>query len=686
MLEHRLPLAVYSYRLDASAARGTWTPFCDYSPEWVALTRGRACGAQVLFIDLPAWDDAFVACENRYADGPLRLDELARSHGFDCSDALWDHLFETAAANDLFERLSEYFDALRGDDEGDEMNVRREAHMAAWIGWALAQERGDVLVVCGGYHAPALARMTRQLRPAEPPPCTVPGDARVGSFLVPFSFKRLDSFAGYASGMPSPAFYQAVWEHHDQAPTYMIGQAVQHLRKIGQVVSAADHTAASVMTQGLARIRGNDPPTRVDTLDGLVSALLKEPLDAPLPWSERSVLPAGTAPFLVELVATYSGQRHGTLAAGTPAPPLVADATRALASVDLSLTRKPQRVRLSCADPQSEPARHILHRLRVLSIAGVELVATPSLARGEGDFVEVWHLVEVDGTLPSLIERAVYGADVPHAARERLRERIAQSSELLHFVGALRDAVLAGLPDIASDVSARAMAVVEREPVLSNAGLALEALRNIARRLDAGMDDLLTAVYERALWLLEAAGDAADVTFRSDDVLAVRSIARMPRTQDANACLERIASKQLASPGLRGACMGALWAAEASEALAARVCASIASPQLGDFLSGLAVTAREEMLASALLDVVDDRVQDLQDEDFLIALPALRRAFSYFPPSERLDISRRILERRGVVMDHSSLLEPVQLDDQAAQVEHSVLQIMQRYGLLMEEP
>ena len=31
--------------------------------------------------------------------------------------------------------------------------------MARWIAWAMAQGDGPVLVVCGGYHAPALARL-----------------------------------------------------------------------------------------------------------------------------------------------------------------------------------------------------------------------------------------------------------------------------------------------------------------------------------------------------------------------------------------------------------------------------------------------------------------------------------------------------------------------------------------------
>src|SRR5687768_15502736 len=69
LLAHEPPVAVYTYRRDERASRGTWTPFCAYSPEWVALRRGAEVGAEVLFIDLPAWHDAFRDIANRYADG-----------------------------------------------------------------------------------------------------------------------------------------------------------------------------------------------------------------------------------------------------------------------------------------------------------------------------------------------------------------------------------------------------------------------------------------------------------------------------------------------------------------------------------------------------------------------------------------------------------------------------------------
>src|SRR5690606_15710273 len=126
--------------------------------------------------------------------------------------ALWDHLFESVTDLDQLEaRLTQWFTSLRGDTPGSVGNVAREDMMARWIAWAMATQEGPVLVVCGGYHAPGLARRWREVdttMPQVPPPAGEPTSAddsdevRYGSFLVPYSFHRLDSFTGYASGMP----------------------------------------------------------------------------------------------------------------------------------------------------------------------------------------------------------------------------------------------------------------------------------------------------------------------------------------------------------------------------------------------------------------------------------------------------------------------------------------------------
>ena len=258
---HVLPIAIYSYALPRSlatssrTAHGSWTPFCDYSPEWVALRDGHAIGAQVRFIDLPAWDPAFSRVENRYSDHEQQVSQtlmdLAVEHGFDSTDTLWDHLFELTTDLAQVERdLAAYFDGFRGRvevgqgpagrpraDVGDR-DPQREAYMARWIDWALRAAPADatVLVVCGGFHKPALHALAGTTHVPRDPlaepgvPDPTLANPRTGSYLVAFSFRRLDAFTGYASGMPSPAYYQDVWEHGDAAAERMLFTAIHRLR------------------------------------------------------------------------------------------------------------------------------------------------------------------------------------------------------------------------------------------------------------------------------------------------------------------------------------------------------------------------------------------------------------------------------------------------------------------------
>ena len=138
LLGHELPVAVFTSYRDGERAHASWTPFCGYSPEWVALTEGRRCGAQVRFIDLPAWHPAFADRSNRYADAERRyadvVDRLCRVFAVDNVDVLWDHLFEIAPADRIEERLAAYFDLVRDGPAGED-DAAREAYMARWSRW-----------------------------------------------------------------------------------------------------------------------------------------------------------------------------------------------------------------------------------------------------------------------------------------------------------------------------------------------------------------------------------------------------------------------------------------------------------------------------------------------------------------------------------------------------------------------
>lgn len=753
LLDHDLPVAIFTSYRDETRQHASWSPLCAHSPEWVALTEGRAAGAEVRFIDLPAWHPAFATRANRYSDAERRhrdaVERLCATYAVDNIDTLWDHLFELDEwpPSALADALAAYFDLVRGDTETTGEDDAREAHMAAWVRAAVA-DAGDrpVVVVTGGFHRPALARLTgaspagsrqdagdspgagasaagtdadgaedagpegadpKSTAGADPESAegagsagpaagwpavpAFPDGAVGGSYLVPFSFRRLDAFTGYQSGMPSPRYYQRLWEDGPEAAADEIVVAVvDRLRARRQPVSTADLVGARTLALGLARIRGHPAPGRADVLDGLVGALVTDALDRPLPWTGRGQLAVGTDPVVVEMVAALTGDVVGRLHPDTPRPPLV-DAVEAelerhglpeAGVVDLDLTGGADLAR-----------SRVLHRLAALGIPGYDRGRSGPGPGAPPQLTEQWALSRTDGWLPALIEAGSYGATLESAAAAALGDRLdAGGADPDVLAGVLFDAMLCGLDDLSSDVTARAATLVGTVTELAGLGTLLATALGLWRHdrlFGVAHSDALGTVVDaavlRALWLVEAIrggpAPADDGRLRAlvavrDALLHASEVLTTP-VDAATGVFERGAAGDR-PPDLQGASVGLVWAVtEISPELApdsvagatgsgartdrieAAVRGSARVEVLGDFLTGLFALAREQVLAGAepgVLGILDEVVGRFGDDEFLVALPSLRLAFSWFPPRERHLIAERLLDRRGLRGSARSLL------------------------------
>jgi hypothetical protein len=358
-------------------------------------------------------------------------------------DTLWDHLFEgpvgargdAASLDELAARLEVYFERLRGEEPGGPRDAPREELMSRFAAWAQLEarartpERADVVLVCGGFHAPFVTRRTAQILAAyeaEPEPMAMPTiaapheSARFGSYLVPYTYRRLDAFAGYDAGMPSPGFYELVWERGaEHAAERLVELAVERLRKKKQLVSTADLIAARTLAEALRAMRGHAALLRTDILDALASALVKDGLEAPLPWARRGPMAPRTDPLLVEIVGALSGEREGKLDPRTPRPPLVFDVEAELTRHELSPTAEPRTVKLSLRDEAGRARSRVLHRLTVLSIPGFVRTAGPQWAT-DPVLDEVWTITRSNEQHPALIEASIWGATLEAAALARL--------------------------------------------------------------------------------------------------------------------------------------------------------------------------------------------------------------------------------------------------------------------------
>ncbi len=719
LLGHRLPVAVFSHYRDETRVATSWAPLCDYSPEWIALREGRAAGAEVRFIDLPAWHPAFAERgerqTNRYADAEARYAEATRrlcAHfSVDSVDALWDGLFEVTDVSDpdgLRARLDAYFEVVRGDAEADPGDRAREEYMASWVRAAVARAGGrPVVVVTGGFHQPALRALSRPADggsdwPTVPAP---PEGALGGSFLVPYSFRQLDAFAGYQSGMPSPGYYQRLWEGGpDTAAQNLLRSVAERLRARRVPVSTADLIAARGLARGLALLRGHPCETRVDVLDGLAGALIGDDLEQPLPWTGRGTLGAGTHPVVVEMVAACTGETEGRLHPDTPVPPLVNDVTERLARLGLAEADGP--VTLDLTDPAGLARSQVLHRLRVLGVPGFTRVAGPADG-GDPVFTERWEPGAASGREAALIEAGAYGARLDEAASVVLGERAREAGqEAGALAGLLFDAVLCGVGPLGEELLDALARQVGQVPELGSLGEVLttalglwrhDRVFGVARgRLLGGV---VAGAVDRVFWLAEGlhGGPGVDLprlralAAARDALLHAPELLSVTREAAAEAAA-RIGRDGRAPADLRGAAFGLRWALDRPDeaATAVRALAATCADTLGDWLAGLFALAREEVTAGAadgaepLIDVLDGIVSALPEEDFLTGLPALRQAFAFFPPRERERIAERLLQRRGRQGSARSLLrttaDPLLLA-RAAALEENVSRLLDRHGL-----
>ncbi|WP_322628670.1 DUF5682 family protein, partial [Halothiobacillus sp.] len=377
MLAHadaRAPLAIYTYSVQRATdadgeeqRRAAYYPFCDYSPELVALREAQRLAIPARFIDLDFTEQSVLEAFDGSAEAGSLLDErhyqrsgylqaLAQNLGCRDHEELWEHLFETSAPDLTLEahvgQLVAYCHLARLDSSdaalAAEGCLQREAEMAWHIREALTQRvpgDGPVLAVMGGFHAVVMPALLDQAGPRPARPKVRVTDA--ASALIRYSFDRLDRLNGYAAGMTSPAWHQRLWEQHQRLEAAGLGGVARLRREVVLTVLLdiaeelrARHAfplpmpalgAAYEQALRLANLRGRPAPVRDDVMDAIVSCFIKGDADAD--------------GMLVRSVARriLSGQALGTVPAGVERPPLVKD---------FELRARRQRLKIDASEPR----------------------------------------------------------------------------------------------------------------------------------------------------------------------------------------------------------------------------------------------------------------------------------------------------------------------------------------------
>ena len=712
---HMLPIAIFTYHADETMARASYSPFCGYSPEWLALQAAWSTGATPLFCDLPSWHPDFGNRDNRYAD-PSGLHRrytqvtatLEEKLGAEGGDAAWDALIEQREEAQLPETLARYFELIRPDGAEDPREAARDSFMGRYAAWALRETvNRPVVLVCGGWHVSGIRAAARTADGERPPTLAPAQGVRADSYLTPFSYMRLDSFTGYASGMPSPAYYEQVHMHGlAAAAEWAMGAIAAALRKAGLPVSTADRIAWHANTLALARLRGHVAPLRADVLDAALGTLVKDALSRPAAWTGGGTIQRGADDIVVAMLRALSGDGEGQLAVGTRQPPLIADIDKRLAAHALAPGPTAKRTTVDWREPSNRPRAQTLHQLQVLELPGITRRAGPS-AVDERDLAETFEIVRHPHWHGAIIEASRWGGELPMAAAAKLKLQInAAAGDMPTLAAALSQALFAGLLGISRPLVADLAQSVSTTRDIGALGKTGQQLGRLYRYGDVfgpsiqrDLAPICEAAFARTLWLCEAVGSDDEAVRAIPAVIAARDFARdtaglMLDLGIASGVFARLLANPQTPPALAGAAVGYTVAlgdeSAASPAVRARVRGFGTPQKLGDFLAGLFALARESMRdASEALDAVDALIADWSDEEFLAALPSLRGAFAWFPPRERESLARLILQRAGFDSAHADALaidwmrQRTRIADQAAALalEARVTKRLARYGL-----
>lgn len=712
------PFAVYTYCVVKEASgevhhsgescandsrHAAYYPFCDYSPELVALREGKRIGADLRFIDVDYAVRCRKECDEDGAPRPSLLDErhfkysrflqmLAERNGCRNHDELWDHLFEAnCRSTDLTEfiaRITAYCQLARCDTPTEELDrdgtLTREREMAWHIRTTLDSDRtrnGPVLVVTGGFHTLTVMQMVAA--GVQRPQINLEHIKDQHSALIRYSFDRLDRLNGYAAGMPAPAWYQAAWEQTDakrisrqgwdaavlqDTAMQVLSDVTERLRKTGTVapVSTANVIDAYEHALRLAKLRSRPGPTRQDVFDAILSCFVKGSADAE------------GAQILAIARQVFTGSAMGNVPSGAGFPPLVRDfqqrARRQRLKIDDSL---PHRLDLNLyRRVEHRVTSRLLHGMELLNISFANRTGGPDFVKGrELDRLhELWQYEYSPATEAGLIEAAVYGATVPEAVAAKFVETIQQ----LELKGCARNAALTvtylvracvlGLHEqvgLLQDWLAMSLAEDSDFSSLCTASTQLLLLCESREPLEArGLDHaeiLLAAAYRRACFLVQdlaACPEAAQVN-TVNALLSLHELLLGTRKEKFDASLfwdglRRLLQREPVPPMIVGAAHGLLHGAELIDA------AHIIARARGEFqgreqpreaiayLRGLLQTAREVCWQMPeLLQLLDDNLKTWSDDQFLRALPELRLAFAEMTPHETDRIAALVAETHG---------------------------------------
>lgn len=663
------PVAALIYN-PKNLKQASYLPLAAFSPEWVALSYASQKGIAVQCMDLP-FGQSLKWREQQAAQLPLHLPPnivaemepelradplgyLARLAGFSDRERWWDATFEhTTNAPEIFEAILEMMTALR-EASGEEMpeTLLREAYMRQTIRKAVAHGHERIAVVCGAWHAPALAGFEHIKASADIATLKGLGKTRTIATWIPWSFERLTFESGYSAGVVSPTWYALLFENRPQAAIRWMVQVARQLREEGVGASSAHVIEAIRLAEALAAMRGLPLPGLDELREAAISTIC-EGDEEKMVLIEKKLLrgsQVGKVP------------RHLKL----PKVALLHDIEKEIQSNHLAkYWEAPGELWLGATaskptggiDLRSESGRRksvLLHRLRLLDIPwGTKVVFNRH--HSAGSFMEYWKLHWQPDFIIQMIEASSWGNTLEEACFRYLNHKVLELESLPMLTSLLQQLLDADLPTVLPALLNKLDSIAALSTDVFELMEALPPLVTVARYGNTRGTDVSAVnvvighVVPRVLVGLPGVvahldDDAARTALRL--VLAVHhSLDLLQRRDFINewlATLEKIALAKNSSELLCGACTRILFDhgqfAEGKTkqlmhySLSPAVPPMKAAAWLEGFLQG---SAQLLLHQPELWNLLDEWVRDLNEDHFTQVLPVMRRAFAHYSDAER---------------------------------------------------
>ncbi len=709
--------------LRGSKAKNIPALFCDLPFEEILIAEQEGMGLRKQDEKNSYNDDAYLA-ENSFIAGVVERSGLRSFEEFwerhfemeglveETREFLSDMLYYC-----VLSRANTAVSILREDG-----CLAREAYMREQIKKA-CETHAKVLVVCGGFHVAGLAdpkdwllrpdeveeNAERQMLPEArkaiggglfgerlPEGLLVREEGKKrhaideqdkGVYLMSYSMEAADRLNGYCSGMPHPMFYQKVWEglHAEEATPEKVyeQELLQFLVEVGKRVrqkegypSTFDEICAMTMGLNLARLRGKPFPGVYELTDAVLSNYVK---------GEYQL--ATDRPMRV-LRERLTGNRIGKLTENAKLPPLCSDFEKLWRTyhLDIHATTKKELTLSLFSKKRHREISAFLYRMEFLGTEFAVRRKGPNLRqRKDRNLIrEIWEYSYKPQVSSVLIESSVYGGTLEEACRSLADRYFMEETD----AGAASTLVVrmfemnlgfgnAGIWEKLCSIIQESEDFFSLSQTFSNLGMLidmkelygyevnLEPVRDlVVQKLLALLGHLINVKDEDAQKVLEALKELYRIFLRNDmkeeREYFIEILSKMRDEADLNALLSGgvngllFAYGEVSNEEIANTTQGYLLASGEKAGKAA------------NFVKGLFYVARDVIFAwEGMIDMLDDFLRRTSYEEFLVVLPQLRLAFSFFTPAEMDRLAAKVAKKYGLRQSEFESLKAVSADEYA---------------------